>query len=134
MILIQNQHIELEVFAKVVRRISIIVIVCLLIQSTCLILYFALYDSGRENARKGGFNIILFLADVFNIAAFVQVTSIVWYLNSVSVGPIVAEAWCPSLCSLFKWWDAMNLKLIPNYISESSIDLSSYASQNTKGE
>ena len=72
-------------------------------------------ESGKaaERIAPGDFNISEFFIHLAILNLLIYVITISWYANSVSVGPIVAETWCPRMCSIFKRWDRMNTKLIP---------------------
>ena len=69
-------------------------------------------DNFINNKPDRKFEFIHIGLDITILALLMIQTITTWYVNSVTPGAIVAEIY-PNLCSIFKIWDAQNLRLIP---------------------
>ena len=69
---------------------------------------------GSNKIVPGDFHIAFLAKDFALFFSLVELLIIAWYVNSVSVGPIVSEEYFPLGTRIFSLWDKMNSKIIPD--------------------
>ena len=94
-------------------RIRLYLIISLTITFVSACVYLALRLEMPERIKPGDINIAFVATDIGLTSANIQLAIIAWYVNSVSVAPIVAEEYYLKLSYMFKYWDRMNLRIIP---------------------
>ena len=78
-----------------------------------LIIFYTGFSEDSPTLTPGDMNIAVIGGDIVLYATFFQIALISWYVNSVSVGPIVSEEYYPRCSYLFFHWDRMNRRIIP---------------------
>ena len=61
-------------------------------------------------------------ADGIVASGLINLLILAWYVNSVSVAPIVAEEYFTKMNFLFFYWDQMNFKIIPENLNPSTLN------------
>ena len=79
--------------------------------------------TGQHNLIPGEFSILLIIPDVVLCANLLSFYTISWYVNSVTIGPILAEIH-PEYCYCFKRWDAQNMIMVPDETTQDTLPVS----------
>ena len=95
---------------KVNRRIRAVLFLIIPLLMILLVSFIRVLDT----TRPGNFHLSAVSRDIIVTLNIYLLTLFAWYVNSVSVAPIVSEEYFPWCTRVFYWWDKMNTRLIPD--------------------
>lgn len=100
-----------DLTVALVRRVSIITAVCSSLVVIGLIAFFLTGTELEEKLEEDQINYALLIRDITTIFGLISSYTVVWYINSVTEGAVLADEY-PVLCSPFRWWDSKNTEML----------------------